>query len=460
MTLSIVILAAGHGKRMQSALPKALHTIGGIPMLAHVLKTTKALKPDSLIVVYGYLGEAIQETFQHEPLIRWVKQTKQLGTGHALQTAINYFPQTGHVLVLYADVPCIYEETLHQLLTKAEAINGVALLVDQPENPNGMGRIIRNEAGEIIEIIEESDATPEQKAIQETNTGIMVLPAKYLVRWLSTLASDNTQNEYYLTDTIKLAVRDKIAISSLLVKPSWQAMGINTHSQKITLERFFQKKQADYLIKQDVTIIDPNRFDLRGEIHCGKDVTIDVNCIIEGYVVLADHVYVGAHCVLKDTIIGEGTTIKPFSHIDGAKIGQQVTVGPYARLRPGTQLDDNVHVGNFIEIKNSTLASHSKANHLGYLGDATIGSHVNIGAGTVTCNYDGANKFRTTIEKGAFIGSGTMLVAPIQIAQNATIGAGSVITQDAPANALTLARSYQITLPSWQKPKKQDDIKQ
>lgn len=459
MALSIVILAAGHGKRMQSTLPKVLHTIGGIPMLAHVLKTAKALKPDSLIVVCGYLSKTIQQEFEHESLIRWVEQKTQLGTGHALRMALNYLPQTGYVLILYGDVPCVYEDTLRQLLSEAKKNDGLALLTDQPENPNGLGRILRNKAKQIIEIIEENDATPEQKTIQEINTGILALPAKYLAPWLNALASDNAQGEYYLTDIIKLAVHDQIAISSLLAKPSWQARGVNTPSQKITLERLFQKAQAEYLIEQGVTIIDPNRFDLRGEIHCGKDVTIDVNCIIEGRVVLAKNVYVGAHCVLKDTVIGEGTLIKPFSHIDGATIGQQVSVGPYARLRPGTQLDNSVHVGNFIEIKNSTLGSCSKANHLGYLGDATIGSNVNIGAATVTCNYDGVNKFRTTIEEGAFIGSGTMLVAPIQIAPNATIGAGSVITQDAPANALTLARSHQITLPSWQKPKKQDDIK-
>jgi len=459
MALSIVILAAGHGKRMQSALPKVLHTIGGMPMLARVLKTAKALKPDSLIVVCGYLSQAIQQAFRHEPLIQWVEQKTQLGTGHALQMALNYLPQTGYVLVLYGDVPCVYEDTLRQLLTEAEKNDGLALLTDQPENPNGLGRILRNKAGQIIEIIEENDATSEQKRVQETNTGIMVLPAKYLTPWLSALAPDNTQNEYYLTDIIKLAVHDQIAISSLLTKPSWQAMGVNTHSQKIALERLFQKAQAEYLIEQGVTIVDPNRFDLRGEIRCDKDVTIDVNCIIEGCVVLAKNVYIGAHCVLKDTVIGEGTLIQPFSHIDGATIGQQVSVGPYARLRPGTQLDNSVHVGNFIEIKNSTLGSCSKANHLGYLGDATIGRHVNIGAATVTCNYDGANKFKTIIEEGAFVGSGTMLVAPIKIAQNATIGAGSVITQNAPANTLTLARSHQITLPNWQKPKKQDDIK-
>ncbi|QQS16291.1 MAG: bifunctional UDP-N-acetylglucosamine diphosphorylase/glucosamine-1-phosphate N-acetyltransferase GlmU [Neisseriales bacterium] len=460
MTLGIVILAAGEGKRMLSPLPKALHPLGGVPMIAHVLRTAKALKPDQLAIVHGHLGLMLQQYLAEDKTITWIAQPTQLGTGHALKIALDQLPRTDYILVLYSDVPCISANTLQRLLHQAKTIQGIALLTNQSSDPTDLGRIIRDETGNIINIIEEKDASTAQKAILETHAGIMVLPGAPLLDWLSALNVDNAQREYYLTDIIRCAARDGMPISSVLAEPSWQAMGVNTMAQLAQLERYFQQSQAHRLLSEGVTLIDPSRFDLRGELTCGRGVIIDINCLILGSVRLDDQVTIGAHCILKDVIIGSNTTIKPFSHIEGTHIGSKVTVGPYARLRAGTQLEEGVHVGNFVEIKNSTLASYSKANHFGYLGDAKIGNFVNIGAGTVTCNYDGANKFSTVIEKGAFIGSGTMLVAPVQIGQNATIGAGSVITQDAPPDALTFARSIQTTKKNWQKPKKSDDMVQ
>ena len=434
--LSTVILAAGRGKRMYSDLPKVLHPIGGQPML----------------VVYGHGGERVRETFAGDSGLRWAEQAQQLGTGHALKMAMPHLPADGQVLVLYGDVPLIQADTLRRLA--AAAGSGVGLLVDTLDDPAGYGRIVRDAQGRVSGIVEQKDASAAQLAIREINTGILVLPAARLAGWLDQLGNDNVQGEYYLTDVIALAVRDDVAVTTLAVPASWQAAGVNAKRQLAELERIFQREQANALLDQGVTLLDPSRFDLRGELQCGRDVSIDVGCVFEGRVVLGDGVRIGAHCVLRDVSLAAGCEVQPFSHLDGASVGEGARIGPYARLRPGAELAGHVHVGNFVEIKKSRVGEGSKVNHLTYVGDSDIGSGVNVGAGTVTCNYDGVNKFRTVIEDNAFIGSGTMLVAPVRIEQGATIGAGSVITRTAPTGALTLARAKQMTLSGWQRPKK------
>lgn len=450
--LSTVILAAGRGKRMYSDLPKVLHPIGGQPMLGRVIATARQLTPDALVVVYGHGGERVRETFAGDSDLRWAEQAQQLGTGHALKMAMPHLPADGQVLVLYGDVPLIQADTLRRLA--AAAGSGVGLLVDTLDDPTGYGRIVRDAQGRVSGIVEQKDASAAQLAIREINTGILVLPAARLAGWLDQLGNDNVQGEYYLTDVIALAVRDDVAVTTLAVPASWQAAGVNAKRQLAELERIFQREQANVLLDQGVTLLDPSRFDLRGELQCGRDVSIDVGCVFEGRVVLGDGVRIGAHCVLRDVSLAAGCEVQPFSHLDGASVGEGARIGPYARLRPGAELAGHVHVGNFVEIKKSRVGEGSKVNHLTYVGDSDIGSGVNVGAGTVTCNYDGVNKFRTVIEDNAFIGSGTMLVAPVRIEQGATIGAGSVITRTAPTGALTLARAKQMTLSGWQRPKK------
>lgn len=450
--LSTVILAAGRGKRMYSDLPKVLHPIGGQPMLGRVITTARQLTPDALVVVYGHGGERVRETFSGDSDLRWAEQAQQLGTGHALKMAMPHLPADGQVLVLYGDVPLIQAETLRRLATAAGS--GVGLLVDILDDPTGYGRIVRDAHGRVSGIVEQKDASAVQLAIREINTGILVLPAARLAGWLNKLGNDNVQGEYYLTDVIALAVRDDVAVTTLAVPASWQAAGVNAKRQLAELERIFQREQANALLDQGVTLLDPSRFDLRGELQCGRDVSIDVGCVFEGRVTLGDGVHIGAHCVLRNVSLAAGCEVQPFSHLDGASVGEGARIGPYARLRPGAELAGHVHVGNFVEIKKSRVGEGSKVNHLTYIGDSDIGSGVNVGAGTVTCNYDGVNKFRTVVEDNAFIGSGTMLVAPVRIEQGATIGAGSVITRTAPTGALTLARAKQMTLSGWQRPKK------
>ncbi|AVY94037.1 UDP-N-acetylglucosamine diphosphorylase/glucosamine-1-phosphate N-acetyltransferase [Microvirgula aerodenitrificans] len=450
--LSTVILAAGRGKRMYSDLPKVLHPIGGQPMLGRVITTARQLTPDVLVVVYGHGGERVRETFAGDSDLRWAEQAQQLGTGHALKMAMPHLPADGQVLVLYGDVPLIQAETLRRLATAAGS--GVGLLVDTLDDPTGYGRIVRDAHGRVSGIVEQKDASAVQLAIREINTGILVLPAARLAGWLNELGNDNVQGEYYLTDVIALAVRDDVAVTTLAVPASWQAAGVNAKRQLAELERIFQREQANALLDQGVTLLDPSRFDLRGELQCGRDVSIDVGCVFEGRVMLGDGVHIGAHCVLRNVSLAAGCEVQPFSHLDGASVGEGARIGPYARLRPGAELAGHVHVGNFVEIKKSRVGEGSKVNHLTYIGDSDIGSGVNVGAGTVTCNYDGVNKFRTVVEDNAFIGSGTMLVAPVRIEQGATIGAGSVITRTAPTGALTLARAKQMTLSGWQRPKK------
>ena len=450
--LSTVILAAGRGKRMYSDLPKVLHPIGGQPMLGRVITTARQLTPDALVVVYGHGGERVRETFAGDSDLRWAEQAQQLGTGHALKMAMPHLPADGQVLVLYGDVPLIQAETLRRLATAAGS--GVGLLVDILDDPTGYGRIVRDAHGRVSGIVEQKDASAAQLAIREINTGILVLPAARLAGWLNELGNDNVQGEYYLTDVIALAVRDDVAVTTLAVPASWQAAGVNAKRQLAELERIFQREQANALLDQGVTLLDPSRFDLRGELQCGRDVSIDVGCVFEGRVMLGDGVHIGAHCVLRNVSLAAGCEVQPFSHLDGASVGEGARIGPYARLRPGAELAGHVHVGNFVEIKKSRVGEGSKVNHLTYIGDSDIGRGVNVGAGTVTCNYDGVNKFRTVVEDNAFIGSGTMLVAPVRIEQGATIGAGSVITRTAPTGALTLARAKQMTLSGWQRPKK------
>ncbi|MGE8356685.1 MAG: bifunctional UDP-N-acetylglucosamine diphosphorylase/glucosamine-1-phosphate N-acetyltransferase GlmU, partial [Microvirgula sp.] len=408
--LSTVILAAGRGKRMYSDLPKVLHPIGGQPMLGRVIATARQLTPDALVVVYGHGGERVRETFAGDSDLRWAEQAQQLGTGHALKMAMPHLPADGQVLVLYGDVPLIQADTLRRLA--AAAGSGVGLLVDTLDDPAGYGRIVRDAQGRVSGIVEQKDASAAQLAIREINTGILVLPAARLAGWLDQLGNDNVQGEYYLTDVIALAVRDDVAVTTLAVPASWQAAGVNAKRQLAELERIFQREQANALLDQGVTLLDPSRFDLRGELQCGRDVSIDVGCVFEGRVVLGDGVRIGAHCVLRDVSLAAGCEVQPFSHLDGASVGEGARIGPYARLRPGAELAGHVHVGNFVEIKKSRVGEGSKVNHLTYVGDSDIGSGVNVGAGTVTCNYDGVNKFRTVIEDNAFIGSGPMLVAP------------------------------------------------
>ncbi len=450
-SLSVVILAAGKGKRMYSALPKVLHPIGGQPMLARVLATARQLQPAKIVVVYGHGGEQVREQIQ-DPDIAWALQAEQLGTGHALKMALPHLPKVGRTLVLYGDVPLTTLATLQQLL--AVAAQGMALLVDVLPDASGYGRIVRNAAGEIVAIVEDKDCSAAQKAIREINTGMLVLPNERLDGWLGALKNGNAQGEYYLTDVIGLAVADGLAVPGVTVAASWEAAGVNNKWQLAELERQLQLNQARALLTAGVTLADPARIDVRGELQHGQDVSIDVGCVLEGQVRLGDNVQIGAYCVLKNVRIADGSRIAPYSHLEDAEVGEGCRIGPYARLRPGARLAAHVHVGNFVEIKKATVGEGSKVNHLSYIGDADIGSKVNVGAGSVTCNYDGVNKYRTVIGDGVFVGSGTLMVAPVTLEEGATIGAGSVLTKTAPAGQLTVARAKQLTVPGWQRPQK------
>ena len=448
-SLNIVILAAGKGTRMYSRLPKVLHEIGGISMLERVIHTAQSLNPDSISVVIGHGKELVRQRIQAN--VHWVEQDQQLGTGHAVKMALPNLADSGRTLILYGDVPLIDQQTLADLLSIAG--EDVALLTDVLDNPTGYGRIIRQQ-GNIVAIVEEKDASAAEKAICETNTGIFVLPNRKLAQWLNALQNHNAQQEYYLTDVIALAQHDKIPVHPLQVRASWLAAGVNNKLQLAQLERILQQQQANALLQAGVTLRDPARFDLRGQLKHGQDVIIDVNVVLEGNIELGDNVSIGANCVIKNATIGAGTVIQANSHLDNCVIGSNAQIGPFARLRPQAQIGNAVHIGNFVEVKNSTIGYGSKANHLTYLGDATIGEQTNIGAGTITCNYDGVNKYRTVIGNQVRIGSGNMLVAPITIGDRATTGAGSTLSRNCPPDKLTLARSRQTTLNEWQRPEK------
>lgn len=448
-SLNIVILAAGKGTRMYSRLPKVLHEIGGISMLERVIHTAQSLNPDSISVVIGHGKELVRQRIQAN--VHWVEQDQQLGTGHAVKMALPNLADSGRTLILYGDVPLIDQQTLADLLSIAG--EDVALLTDVLDNPTGYGRIIRQQ-GNVVAIVEEKDASAAEKAICETNTGIFVLPNRKLAQWLNALQNHNAQQEYYLTDVIALAQQDKIPVHPLQVRASWLAAGVNNKLQLAQLERILQQQQANALLQAGVTLRDPARFDLRGQLKHGQDVIIDVNVVLEGNIELGDNVSIGANCVIKNATIGADTVIQPNSHLDNCVIGSNAQIGPFARLRPQAQIGDAVHIGNFVEVKNSTIGYGSKANHLTYLGDATIGEQTNIGAGTITCNYDGVNKYRTVIGNQVRIGSGNMLVAPITIGDRATTGAGSTLSRNCPPDKLTLARSRQTTLNEWQRPEK------
>ncbi|MBI3528569.1 MAG: bifunctional UDP-N-acetylglucosamine diphosphorylase/glucosamine-1-phosphate N-acetyltransferase GlmU [Betaproteobacteria bacterium] len=434
---------------MHSRLPKVLHAIGGKPMLGHVLERAMALRSERTIVIYGHGGDAVPSAFGNAP-VKFIRQEPQLGTGHAVRQALPYLLPGGSTLVLYGDVPLTRDNTLKDLMSKP----GLRVLTATLSDPTGYGRIIRDRAGRIQCIVEDKDASPKEKAIGEINTGILYAPTDLLQHWLSKLTNHNAQKEYYLTDVVRLAIASKTEVSSTIPADEWEILGVNSKEQLAYLERVHQLQNARGLMARGATLADPWRFDLRGELDCGADVFIDVNCVFEGKVRLADEVRVGPGCVLKNVEIGAGSEIAPYCHLNGVVIGANCQIGPYARMRPGTRLADDVHIGNFVETKATEIGNKSKANHLSYLGDTTIGSGVNIGAGTIVCNYDGANKYRTVIEDGAFIGSDTQLVAPVTIGRGATIGAGSTITKDAPAEALTLSRSKQISVSGWVRPTK------
>ena len=452
MPLSIVILAAGQGKRMRSDLPKVLQPLAGRPLLQHVVDCSRALGADAVHVVYGHGGEQVRSAFAAQPL-GWALQAEQHGTGHAVMQAMPAIPDDHLVLVLYGDVPLVRAETLRDLVARAGE-RSLALLSVVLDNPTGYGRVLRDNAGNVYRIVEQKDATRKELAVRESNTGLMAAPAAALRRWLSSLRNDNAQGEYYLTDVVTLAVRDGFKVEAVIAPTVAEVLGVNDRLQLAELEAEYRRLRARELLEAGVMLADPARIDVRGKVVCGRDVAIDVNVVLEGEVALGDRVVVGPGCVLKDVSVGADTVLHAYSVLVGAALAERCSVGPFARLRPGTRLLADAHVGNFVELKNATLGEGSKANHLTYLGDATIGRQVNVGAGTITCNYDGANKWPTFIEDGAFIGSGTMLVAPVTVGRDATIGAGSTITRPAPAGTLTLERSQQQALDGWRRPGK------
>ena len=449
--MNIVILAAGQGKRMHSNLPKVLHPIAGKALVSHVIDTARSLSPQTLCLVYGHGGDAVRTTLA-APDLAWALQEPQLGTGHAVQQALPHLKGDGTTLVLYGDVPLIQAETLKRLLQAAQ--DALAILTVELDDPSGYGRIVRNTKREVVRIVEQKDSTPEERSIREINTGIMAMPTARLGEWLGRLSNNNAQKEYYLTDIVSMAVADGLPIHTANPKHAWEVLGVNSKVQLAELERIAQRKTAEELMESGVRLADPARFDVRGELVCGRDVFIDVNCVFEGEVVLDEAVEVGPNCVIKNARIGAGTRLAAFTHIEDAVVGPDGRIGPFARLRPGTELAEDVHVGNFVEIKKSTIAAHSKANHLAYIGDAIIGSRVNVGAGTITCNYDGANKFQTIIEDDVFIGSDTQLVAPVRVGRGATLGAGTTLTKDAPPDTLTVSRAKQLSIPGWKRPVK------
>ena len=451
MNLNVVILAAGQGKRMYSNLPKVLHPIAGKALVRHVIDTARTLDPARLCVVYGHGGDVVRAALPDADLA-WALQAPQLGTGHAVQQALPHLAPDGVTLGLYGDVPLTRPETLRRLL--AAAGEGLAVLTVALDDPTGYGRIVRDAAGQVVRIVEQKDATADEKAIREINTGIMAIPTARLADWLARLSNDNAQGEYYVTDLVAMAVADGVPVRTAQPDAEWEVLGVNSKVQLAELERVAQLNTAGRLLEQGVRLADPARLDVRGELACGRDVFIDVGCVFEGSVELAEAVEVGPYCVIKNARIAAGARIAAYTHIEDAVVGPDGRIGPFARLRPGTVLAGDVHIGNFVEVKKSTIAAHSKANHLAYLGDAEIGARVNVGAGTITCNYDGANKHKTVIEDDVFIGSDTQLVAPVTVRRGATLGAGTTLTKEAPADTLTLSRAKQMSIPGWTRPVK------
>ncbi|MBD9502556.1 bifunctional UDP-N-acetylglucosamine diphosphorylase/glucosamine-1-phosphate N-acetyltransferase GlmU [Pseudomonas sp. BGr12] len=451
MSLEIVILAAGQGTRMRSALPKVLHPVAGKPMLAHVIDIARGLSPTRIHVVIGHGADLVRERLQADDL-NFVIQEQQLGTGHAVAQAAPFL-SADNVLILYGDVPLIEQPTLERLMAQATP-EQLALLTVELEDPTGYGRIIRDGAGEVQAIVEQKDATAEQRAIREGNTGILAAPRERLLGWLSRLSNSNAQGEYYLTDVIAMAVGDGLRVATAQPKVAMETQGANDRLQLSELERFFQQRVARRLMAQGVTLIDPARFDVRGEVSVGRDVSIDINVILEGQVEIEDDVQIGPNCYIKDSTLRRGAIIKANSHLEGAHVGPDSDVGPFARLRPGSVLERKVHVGNFVELKNAHLQDGVKVGHLTYLGDSEVGARTNIGAGTITCNYDGANKWRTTIGEDVFIGSNNSLVAPVDIGTGATTGAGSTITAEVPAGTLGVGRAKQRVIEGWKRPEK------
>ena len=452
MSLSVVILAAGQGKRMKSDLPKVLQPLAGKPLLGHVLDTASGLQAAATHVVYGHGGEQVLEAFP-DAGVQWVLQAEQHGTGHAVAQAMPQIPDDHFVLVLYGDVPLVQLETLARLVAGAGE-GSISILSVMLPDPTGYGRIVRDGAGNVVRIVEHKDANAKERAIHECNTGLMCLPAGRLRAWLAGLKNDNAQGEYYLTDVIVAAVKSGLKVNAVIAPTATEVLGVNDKLQLAELEAAYRRQRATELMLAGATIVDPDRFDARGPVSVGRDVFIDVNVVFEGSVKLGDRVRIGPNVVIRDAEIGDDAVIHPNCIIERAVVGPRCLVGPFARLRPEARLHEDVHVGNFVEIKKSELLPGAKANHLTYLGDATIGEKVNVGAGTITCNYDGVNKWRTEIGAGAFIGSGTMLVAPVKVGAGATIGAGSTITKDAPEEKLTLERSKQVTIEGWKRPVK------
>lgn len=448
----VVILAAGQGTRMNSDLPKVMHPLGGRPMLAHVLDTARSLRPDRLHVVHGHGAEAVRSAFP-EPDIRWVLQPERLGTAHAVAQALPGIPSQSRVLVLYGDVPLVRKSTLEPLLEALDSAE-LALLTVHVEDPTGYGRILRDAKGEMVDIVEHGDADEQARAIREINTGILTALASNLATWIDQIGNANAQSEYYLTDTVGLCVLGGGRARAIGCTDSGEVAGVNDKLQLAEAERHYQRQAVDRLMRRGVTVSDPARLDLRGEVVAGRDVSLDVNVILEGRVVLGNDVHIGPGCLLRNAIVGAGTRVQAYSVIEDAEIGSGCRVGPYSRIRPQALLGDGVHIGNFVEIKKSRIDTGSKVNHLSYVGDSSVGAGVNIGAGTITCNYDGAQKHRTVIGDDAFIGSNTQLVAPVTVGRGATIGAGSTITRDAPADKLTVSRARQTTLEGWRRPRK------
>ena len=450
--MNVVILAAGPGTRMHSSTPKVLHRLAGRAMLTYVFDTAKQLSPEVICIVYGHGGERVRQAVDENDVV-WVMQEPQLGTGHAVMQAAPHLDERWPTLVLYGDVPLIRAETLKRLVQATG--KGLGLLTATLDGPSGYGRILRN-GKKVVGIVEEKDANSRQRALREINTGIVVAPTKKLKSWLAKLQNNNAQKEYYLTDIVALATKERVPVTAIQADTAWEALGVNSRAQLAELERIYQRKLAASLLEQGVALADPSRCDVRGSLACGRDVAIDVNCVFEGEVKLGDGVSVGANCVLKDVTVGPGTRVEPFCHLENADIGADCRIGPYARIRPGTRtrLADGVHIGNFVEVKASSIGAGSKANHLSYIGDSEVGRNVNVGAGTIVCNYDGANKHRTVIEDDVFIGSGTQLVAPVRVGRGATLGAGTTLTKDAPAGELTLSRVKQVSIPDWERPVK------
>ncbi|MCA7933262.1 bifunctional UDP-N-acetylglucosamine diphosphorylase/glucosamine-1-phosphate N-acetyltransferase GlmU [Burkholderia cepacia] len=450
--MNIVILAAGTGKRMRSALPKVLHPLAGRPLLSHVIDTARTLQPSRLVVVVGHGAEQVQAAVA-APDVQFAVQAEQLGTGHAVRQALPLLDPAQPTLVLYGDVPLTRASTLQRLVDAARE-GRYGILTVTLDDPTGYGRIVRDAAGFVTRIVEQKDASPEQLKIAEINTGIIVTPTAQLSMWLGALKNENAQGEYYLTDVVELAIEAGFEVVTAQPDEEWETLGVNSKAQLAELERIHQRNIAETLLVDGVTLADPARVDVRGTLRCGRDVSIDVNCVFEGNVTLADNVTIGANCVIRNASVGAGTRIDAFTHIDGAELGAHTVIGPYARLRPGAQLADEAHIGNFVEVKNAVIGHGSKANHLTYIGDADIGARVNIGAGTITCNYDGANKFRTVIEDDVFVGSDTQLVAPVRVGRGVTIAAGTTIWKDVAEGLLALNEKTQTAKSGYVRPVK------